>query len=33
MNLNQQKNYAMNIYNLINTLKKEQGIDTGEKYP
>ena len=32
MNSNQQRNYYQ-YNNLINTLKKVQGIDAGDKYP
>ena len=33
MSLRQQKKICDQFNNLINTLKKEQSLDTGEKYP
>ena len=33
MNSNQQRSYVINTINLIDTLKKEQNIDTGGKVP
>ena len=33
MSLSQQRKYVPNFNNLINTIKKEQSLETGEKYP